>query len=188
MALSHISKTFAVSDAKISKITADASGGSTTYATSIDVPGIKSVTIGGDINSQDLRGDNTLLDYNAVLTGISLSFEYAKLQLDALGVMLGGSVTDSGTTPNQVATYSQLATQTFNYFKFEARTPTAGVDTITGDAHIVLYKCILTDFPELGFAEEGYKTYSVGAKAMPALGTGTKWMDIVLNETQAVIS
>lgn len=187
MPISHVSKTFAVADAKIYKVTADATGSATTYATGVDVPGIKSVTVTGDINSAELRGDNTLLDYNAALTGIGLAFEYAKLSLDVIPVLMGGTTTDSGTTPNQKASYSQLPTNTFNYFKFEAATPTGGVDTVTGDAHLVLYKCILTEFPEFGFGEEDYKTYSVSAKAMPQLGTGTKWLDVVLNETTVAV-
>lgn len=185
MALSHVSKVFAVKDAKIAKVTADPSGGSTTLATSIDVPGIKSVTIGGTVDRKSLRGDNTLLDTSAVLTDVSLSFEYAKLSLDALAVMFGGTVADSGTTPNQTALLAINNTHSLNYFQFQAVAP--GADTIGGDVLITIYKAIITGFPTLGFAEEDYETFSVEAGASPRLSDG-KWFDVSLRETTAALT
>lgn len=187
MPISHTSKFYAVTDAKIAAVTADPSGGTTTYGTLIDVPGIKSVTISGDINTVELRGDNTLLDSNSTLTNVTVDFEYAKLNLDAVAAMIGGTVTDSGAGTTEVATYRRLGTDTFAYFKFEAKTPTAGVDEVLGDAHILLYKCMLSGFPELGMAEEDYQTFSASAVAIPRL-SDSKWLDVVLNETAAAIA
>lgn len=187
MAISHFSKFYAVSDAKIAAVTADPSGGTTTYGSLIDVPGIKSVTISGDITTAELRGDNTLLDANSTLTGVTVDFEYAKLSLDALAAMAGGAVTDSGSGSAEVATYRRLGTDTFGYFKFEAKTPTAGVDELAGDGHILLYKCMLAGFPEIGMAEEDYQIFSASATAVPRL-SDSKWLDVVLNETAAAIA
>jgi hypothetical protein len=187
VAISHVTKVFGVNDAKISKITADPAGGTTTYATAVDVPGIKSVTISGEINTVDLRGDHSLLDSDSTLQNISLNFEYAKLPLDALVVMLGGTVTDTGTTPSQVAKLALLGTDVLlaNTWKFEARTVSA--DTVGGDVHFVLYKCRLASFPEMGTAEEDYLTFSVEGRCFPRL-SDSKWIDVVLNETLAAIS
>lgn len=185
MALSHVSKVFAVKDAKIAKITADPSGGTTTLSTSVDVPGIKTVTIGGDITTSELRGDNTRLDYSAVLSGVSVDFEYAKLSLDALAVLLGPTVADSGTTPNQISTLSVTNSSTLNYFQFQALA--AGADTVGGDVMITIYKAILSDFPEMGFEEEDYKTFKTAAQALPRLSDG-KWFDVSLRETTAALT
>lgn len=187
MPISHFSKLYAVSDAKIGAVTADPSGGTTTYGTLVDVPGIKSVTIGGDISTVELRGDNTLLDANSTITNITLNFEYAKLSLDALDILVGGAVTDAGTGSTETATWRLLSTDSLGYFKFEAKTPTAGVDEVAGDAHILLYKCILNGFPEFGMAEEDYQTFSVSALAVGRL-SDAKWIDVVFNETAAAIS
>lgn len=187
MAISHFSKLYSVVDAKIAAVTADPAGGTTTYGSLVDVPGIKSVTIGGDVSTVELRGDNTLLDANSTLTNISLSFEYAKLSLDALDVLVGGTVTDAGAGSAETATWRLLNTDTLGYFKFEAKTPTAGVDEVAGDAHIVLYKCIITGFPEFGFAEEDYQTFTVDALAVARL-SDARWIDVVFNETAAAIA
>lgn len=187
MPLSHVTKVFGVNDAKIAKLTADPAGGSATYATSVDVPGIKSVTISGEITTVDLRGDHTLLDSDSTLQNVTVGFEYAKLSLDALVVWLGGTVSDSGTTPDQIAKLAMLGTDTLlaNYWKFEAKTVSA--DTVGGDVHLVLYKCKLTSFPELGTAEEDYQTFSVEARAVPRLAD-SKWIDIEARETIAALA
>lgn len=189
MPISHISKAYAVEDAKITPMTADPAGGSTTYGTSIDVPGIKVVTLSGTVNTQSLRGDNSLLDSRSVLQDLTLAVEHAKLSLDVLPVILDGSTTDSGTTPAMVATYNLLGSDNAPpYFKFEARTPANGGDVIGGDVHIVLWKCTLSGLPDLGFAEEGYKTVGFSATASPQLGTANKWLSIILNESMVAIA
>lgn len=187
MPLSHVTKVFGVNDAKIAKLTADPAGGTATYGSSVDVPGIKSVTISGEINTVDLRGDHSLLDSDSTLQNITLTFEYAKLSLDALVVWLGGTVTDSGTTPDQIAKLALLGTDTLlaNNWKFEAKTVSA--DTVGGDVHLVLYKCKLTSFPELGTAEEDYLTFTVEARAVPRLADA-KWIDVEARETIAALT
>jgi len=187
MPLVHFSKQFAVADAKIKKITADPAGGTTTFATAIDIPGIKSVDLTGTVNIKRLRGDNTLLDVNSVLESLSVKYNYAKEQLDARAVYVGGTVSDSGTTPNMVAKWALDNAGVPGYFQFEAKTPTNGVDFVGGDAHLLLYRCMVSNFPGLGFAEEDYKLFEVEADAMPRLSDG-KWIDLLFNETAVAIS
>jgi hypothetical protein len=183
---------YAVEDCKISKMTSDPAGAPTVYGTSVDVPGIKSVGVGGEISSAELRGDNTILAQNSALANGEISIEHAKISLDVLAIILGGTVTDAGTTPNQTSTYargSTAATDVLSYFKLEAKTPTSGVDFIGGDAHLVFYKCIITEFPEFGLAEEDFQTISFTARCFPPLGTpANRWFDIKLAETAAAIA
>jgi hypothetical protein len=183
--LPHVSKWYGVKDAKIAKLTADPAGGSPTYATSIDVPGIKRIGIGGSMNNKELRGDNQLLDSNSVMTALTAQIEHAKLNLDAMAVMEGSTVTDSGTTPNQLATLSLTGAQTPNYFKVEAQV--VSVDAGIADGHLILWKCILTD-PLTGgaIAEEDYSLPTFAVKAIPLL-SNNKWRDIVLYETATAI-
>lgn len=187
MPLSHTTKRFAVDDAKVSKITADPAGGTTTYATAIDVPGIKSVDLSVDVTTKQLRGDNKLLDADSVLAQATGTFNYAKNNMDMHAVLLGATVSDTGTTPNQIAKLSLLGASRPGLFKFEARTPVSGVDVVGGDDHLVLYKCIISGFGGFGFAEEDYDTFSVPFIAFARL-SDDKWIDDVLNETAAAIT
>lgn len=190
MPISHITKVFAVTDAKLYKLTADPAGGSPTYSTSIDVPGIKKVTIEGDVETKQLRGDNTKLDSDTVLTNITAEIEHAKLSLDALAMMLTQTVTDAGTTPNQTATLdifggNVAAGVKFAPFKIEA--VSASGDVIGGNVKFVLHKCVLNSLPDMGLEEEDYKTSTFGVDLSPLISNG-KWLTPSINETAAVLT
>lgn len=187
MPLKHNSKVYAVTDCKIARLTSDPDGGAAVYGTSIDVPGIKSMEIGGDINSSELRGDNSLLDQTSTIGSVTVSVEHAKVSLDVLNILLGGTVTDAGVAPNQTSTFSLGRDSTPQYFRIEGKTPANGSDFAGGDVHFVLYKCIVSSFPDLGFAEEDYRTVSFEAVALPRLADG-KQLDAVFNETAVAIA
>jgi hypothetical protein len=186
--VTHFSKVFAVTDSKIAKLTADPSGGSATYATSIDVPGIKSIKISGDIETKQLRGDNTLLDQDAVVSNITAEVEHAKLSLDAVAMMLASTVVDSGTTPNQIANLDILGGGVANTAKpapFRLTGISASADPVAGNVLLTLHKCVLSSFPEFGLAEEDYQTLSFKVATMPLLANG-KWLSVAINETAVV--
>lgn len=187
MAISHNTKWYGVNDAKIALLLTDPEGGSATYDDLIDVPGVKAVGVGGEVNSVELRGDGKRLDYATTITGRSLTFEFAKSALDVFSVLAGGTVSDTGTTPNQVAKLKLGANDVPNYFKFVAQT--TGVDIPGGDGHLVVYKAIITSLPELGMAEEDYKTYSVEAAAIGTIASdGDDLIDVLMHETAAAIA
>lgn len=183
MGLAHFSNVYGITDCKIAPVTADTSGG-TTYGSLVDVPGVKSMEISGTVTSKRNRGDNKLLAVRSLIESMQAMVPYAQLSLDVLAAIAGGSTTDTGTTPNQKSTYSQLGANTPKYFKLEAKTD--AMDFITGDGHILLYKCVITAFPTFGFAEEDFAGYQLQAESMPR--GDDKQFDIVFNETAAAIA
>lgn len=188
MPISRVTKLYSVQDAKISPLTADPAGGTATYGTPLDVPGIQEMSISGEIEVKTLRGDNTKLATNSAITNIQVAVTHAKVSLDVLAAIVGGAVTDAGTTPAQTSTWD-LSGDDANMpaFKLEGVTPPNGVDIITGDLHWVLHKLTLSAFPDLGFANEDFRVVSFTAAADPLLSTG-KWLSAVLNETAAAIA
>lgn len=187
VAISPVTKVYSVQDAKISPLTADPDSGTPTYGVPIDVPGIKSFEIGGDIETKKLRGDNRAMGSNSVVSGVNVKVEHAKLSLPALAAITGGTSTNSGTSPAQKTAYSLTGGSNLPAFKLEGVTPANGVDIIGGDLHWVLYCCTLSKFPDLGFADEDYRTVSFEADANPLISTG-QWIDAVLNETAIAIA
>lgn len=188
MPISRVTKVYAIQDAKIAVLTADPAAGSPTYGALIDVPGIKTFEISGDVEVKTLRGDNTKLATNSAITNIQVAITHAKLSLDVLVAILGGTVTESGTTPAQKSVWGLTGSNaTMPPFKLEGVTPPNGVDIVGGDMHVVMHKLSLSAFPDLGFAEEDYRIASFTADADPLL-SNNKWIDIVLNETAAAIA
>ncbi|MET7560562.1 phage tail protein [Streptomyces sp. NPDC005479] len=187
MPLQRFTRVYGIQDAKISPLTADPASGTPTYGAAIDVPGIKSFEISGEIEVKTLRGDNTKLATNSAVTNIQVAVTHAKLSLDVLTSILGGTVTDTGTTPAQKSAWDLTGdTATMPPFKLEGVTPPNGVDIVGGDMHVSLHKLTLSAFPDLGFAEEDYRIASFTADADPLL-SNKKWISIVLNETAAAI-
>lgn len=179
MTLTHVSKVFAVRDGKIRPMIAD-NGGATTYATALDVPGLKSVGISGDVNTKELRGDNALLDSQTTITSLKVEFEFAKIDLDVLKSVAGGAVVDSGVTPNQVASWQMGGQTLLPYFGFECLS--IGADTIGGSVGFRFPKVVLNGFPDLGLAEEDFQTVKIGGAPIPAL-SGKPWIEVFLHET-----
>jgi hypothetical protein len=188
MPTQRFTKVYGIQDAKISPLTADPAGGTPTYGTSIDVPGIKTFEVSGDVEVKSLRGDNTKLASNSSLSNVQVSVSHAKVSLDVLMAILGGTVTDSGTGTAESARWDlKGADATFPAFKLEGVTPPNGTDLIGGDFHVVLHKLTLSSFPDLGFAEEDYRIASFTADADPLASTDD-WISIVLNETAVAIA
>lgn len=172
MAVTHVTKVFAAKDAKFWPLTADVTT-APTYGTGIDVPGLKTLTITGDINSVELRGDNGLLDVSSSLTNITVALEFAKQSVDLLAAWFSAAATDTGTDPNAVVTWTLLGTTTLNYVGLTANA--VGADPLTGDVTFSIYKMMLSSFPEMGLAEEDYKTQSVEFAATPTI-SNSKWI------------
>ncbi|MFE0329073.1 phage tail protein [Streptomyces sp. NPDC058960] len=188
MPLQRFTRVYGIQDAKIAPLTADPASGTPTYGALIDVPGIKSFEVSGDIEVKTLRGDNGKLATNATISNIQVQVTHAKVSLDVLAAIVGGTVTDSGTTPAQKTAWDLTKdTATFPPFKLEGVTPANGVDLIGGDYHTVLHKLTLSSFPDLGFAEEDFRIASFTADADPLLSNG-KWISAVINETAVAIS
>jgi hypothetical protein len=188
MPISRVSKIYSVQDAKISPLTADPDGGAATYGTPLDVPGIQEMAITGEVEVKTLRGDNRKLDTNSAISNIQVAVTHAKVSLDVLAAIVGGAVTDSGTTPAQTTRWDLSGDDaTLPPFKLEGVTPPNGVDIVGGDLHWILHKLTLTAFPNVGFANEDYRVISFTADASPLLSTG-EWLSAVLNETATAIA
>lgn len=172
--MATVTKVYGVEDCKIAQLLTDPAAGTATYANPIDVPGIKTVQISGTVDSKELRGDNRLLDSNSTITNITVAVTHAKLSMNALEVLLGGT---AGTNSFDLA-----GTDTLNYFKLESRTPTGGGDDVSGDVHFTLHKLMIDGFPEMGHEEEDYRIVSFSAKASP-LVSNNAWLSIDSNVT-----
>ncbi|MFJ4918143.1 phage tail protein [Streptomyces sp. NPDC088726] len=187
MPLQRFTQVYGIQDAKISPLLTDPATGTPTYGPAIDVPGIKTYEISGEIEVKTLRGDNKKLGTNSALTNVQVAITHAKMSLDVLAAIIGGTVTDSGTTPAQSTEWGLTgANANFPAFKLEGVTPPNGVDLIGGDVHVVMHKLTCSAFPDLGFAEEDYRIASFTADADPLISTD-EWLSVVINETAAAI-
>lgn len=190
MALEHYLKLMELQDAKLAQLLTDKIGESApTYeATWADLVGITKITVAPKTETKKLYGDSELKDVYTKTTEVEIDVEAAFMSLDALKAVLGGSLVDSGVTPNQKTVFSLRGTNsTPPYFKLEGKWNYTGVAN-GADAHVILYKCKVTDPPsfEINDASGSFGTMKFKAVAFPCASNGN-WFDIEINETAAVI-
>lgn len=188
MPLTHETPVFSVDKLAMYPMTADPSGGTATYGARVYVPGVRTISASPDVLSKELFGDNAVLARTTKLRGMNGTAECAKWSLDIIKNLIGGTLTDSGSTPNMISTLSIKNTDFGGYFKLEAQI--LGVElpssTSTGDVHLVWWKAKLSNF-DLGANMEDYSTPSFDIAGVQRSSDG-KIFDLVYNETAAALS
>lgn len=188
MPLSHVTPLFSVDEAAIYPMLTDIAGAAPTYAAKIPVPGINGVTVDPDVLAKELFGDNVVLGRAAKVRQVLMALTYAKLSLDVLNVLSGGTTTDTGVTPSQTSKFSISKSSTPGYFKLEARLlgvevpgPSGG-----GSVNFSLSKAKAVDFKPTT-AKEDYGMQVLNIAGVYPVGTANL-MDITFNETAAALS
>lgn len=122
------------------KVTPWSSAG--TLGTAVDLPGVSLFKFKPTLVNGETKGDDTILAIHAYEECVEWELESGGLSLDARKAILGGTVTDAGTTPNQTKTYVPTAAGVQRpYFKIEGQ----ALSEAGGDIHSVVYKCLCED-------------------------------------------
>lgn len=180
MPVDTVTQVFAVQHCEVAPVTADSAGAAVTYGTWVDVPGIKTLEVTGTMTKKVLRGDNRLITQRVILDELSCKIDHAKLSLDVLVVMLGGAVTQSGTTPDMQAMWSLL--KTARPLQFGLKGVSASSDSPTGAVQFRFPVVTLSKYPDMGFAEEDFRIVSAEMAILPPNGLD-EWLDIAILET-----
>lgn len=170
-------------DVKVSRMISDSADGEPVYDTPIDLAGILSLQISPELDSKELYGDSQLMDSYARTTSLSVTVTNAVVSLSGLEVILGGKISSEGAGEEEKVLYTfKSENATPPYFKIEGKWDYVG-ETI-GDAHIVIYKCKISEAPEFTINDSSgdFGECSFTAAAMPTRKDG-KWWEMVLNKT-----
>jgi hypothetical protein len=155
-----------VSDAAVYPITAPGDADTPpSYGTGVDVPGIRTVTLGPTYESNSLRGDGRTIDKRTKLTAVSLTFGYGKLAPDVLAVVDGGTATTVGTGASTVTEYRRMADDQVPYFGFVGQV--TEVDDPTGSALLVVAYAKIEDGTLFGSETDSYGEPEFSAEAVP---------------------
>jgi len=170
-------------DVKIFEVTADTSQ-TLTYGSAVDVPSMQDINLAPNYIQRPLMQDEEIDGYYSKLQSVSWTFSNVKVSLDALNILEGGTITSTGSTPNQKHTYTLSDTSIPKYFKLEGKINYSS-DAI-GDFHLVLYKCKALSV-QVGYRAQKYAIVSASGIAIPTVNNG-KLRDYVVNETATAIS
>lgn len=157
-----------------------------TLGTGVVLPAARTLSFTEAEDYEELRGNDKKIASRGLGPSVDWDLEQGGVPLDAIKIVAGGTVTDSGTTPNQIRKFTKKATDSRPYFRAEGRS----VSDSGGDVHVVLYRCRATGDIEWEFSDGSWVLTSCSGEAFPSQATATvdALYDIVQNETDVVLS
>lgn len=180
MAISKQTIVLGIDDAQIFELTQD-DGNALVYGTAIDVPGIQKIEIAPSTTEKGLSKDEQVLDYYVKTDYFYWAFNSAKISLDVLAILEGGTITTTGTS---AYTYSITESSVPKYFKLEAKANYSAGEV--GDFHLRLYKCKANNI-DIQYQASDYAIVSATGVAIATTHNGSM-KDYVINDTATAIS
>lgn len=189
MAIKTVTKVYGVDDFKLFPITED-DAGKFTCGDAIDGVGVKQVSLTFEADEKDLTGDEMTLDTISKIKSITVSTEVAKLNLEAMALFTGGTLTNA----TDSATLSIGSHASGNQKYFQAQFQIKETDNAGGDLHYIVYKAKATSTPING-TEHDYATFTIDCKGVfttHEFGTDDdkeqKLVDIKVNKTATALA
>lgn len=168
------------------KLTPYTDAGTTTLGTAVDLPYARTFSFSEAEEFTELRGDDKVVTTRGQGPSVEWDLESGGLSLDALKIMAGGTVAETGVTPNIKKTFTKKVTDARPFFKVEGQV----ISDSGGDVHCVLDRCRVTGNIEGEFSDGSFFLTSGSGVALPSLVTGRvdTIYEFVQNETVAPIA
>lgn len=173
---------YGIRDCKLTRYT-DASG-TILDTTSVDLPYMQTFSFSETEEFQELRGDDRVVATRGQGSVVEWELESGGIDLAAWEILTGGTVAESGLTPNRVWTIRKRSTATRPYFRIEGKS----VSDSGGDLHATVYRCRSTDSVEGEFADGEFFITSASGQGLPILDDANDLIyEFRVNETAANI-
>ena len=162
MTLKTVTKLFGVDDAKLFPIIEDSE---TQFVCSdgIDLPGVRQISLTYEMEEKSLTGDEKVLEISNKIKSVTFNMEYAKLSLEVLAQLTGGSYSKTGDGDSEVGTFSFGGGDLPNYFQLKAQILDTSNDG--GDVHFCIYKAKATAIP-LNGVQDDFATLTFDGKGV----------------------
>lgn len=179
MALAETALPYGLRDVKVTPI--DDAGA---YGTMVDLPNARTLSFAEAEEFTELRGDDKLVAIRGNGAEVTWSLEGGGISLDAWAAIGGGTVLESGTTPNIVKTFSKVGGETRPYFLVEGQ----AISDSGGDFHAKIYRCRATDDMEAEMGDGEFMLSNAGGRALPDPNNADALYDFIHNETATDIA
>lgn len=148
---------------------------------SVDLPNARTLSFAEAEAFEELRGDDRLVASHGSGPQVEWSLEGGGVSFEAVKTMYGGTITETGVTPNQVKTLRKLVTDVRPYFRIEGQV----ISDSGGDLHAVIYRAKATDNLSGEFADGSFFLTGASGVGMSSLVPATldRVWDFVQNET-----
>lgn len=158
----------------------------TTVGAGIDLPYARTFSFTETEDFEELRGDDKLIAVRGTGSGVDWELEAGGLSFAAMAAMYGGTVTETGTTPDRKRTWLKKTTDARPYFAVEGQ----AISDSGGDVHCILDRCRATDDMEGELGDGSFWLSSGSGRALPSMQTGREDViyEFTYNETVTAIT
>ena len=159
-------------------------GGTVLGATSVDLPYMQTFSFSETEEFTELRGDDKIITTRGQGAQVEWELESGGISLKAWAIFSGGSVIETGTTPNRKVTMRKMASANRPFFRVQGQ----AISDSGGDLHTIVYRCRCNDTIEGEFADGEFFATSVSGLGLPLLNEDFDLLyDFIQNETQTAI-
>lgn len=183
MALTTVPLPYGIRDIGVTPYTTLAA---TTLGTKVDLPYARRLAFSETEEFTELRGDDTIVAIHGSGPSIEWELESGGLSFEAAKVIVGGTITESGSTPNQIKKLDKFITDQRPYFKAEGQS----ISDSGGDFHTVIYRCKMNDSFELEQADATFLLTNASGQGLGSLvvADAGKLYTMTQNETITAIA
>jgi hypothetical protein len=136
--------------------------------TPVDLPNSQTFSFTETEEYIELRGDDQLVTSHGQGASLDCDLESGGISTDAYKIINGGTVIESGVTPNQVKRYRKKVTDQRPLFTVVGQS----ISDSGGDLHAVVYRCRATGDIAGEFADGAFFIPSSAVTGFPCLVTG----------------
>lgn len=154
--------------------------GTGTKGTLVDLPAAQTLDFEETTSTQALRGDDSVVAQRTTIESAAWTLESGGISYEAAFVIFGGTITSSGTTPNQKKTWTRLSDDSYpDFYAIGQALSESG-----GDMHLCLYRCKATKFSGSLTDQEFWVSHAEGVGLGSLASTSLKkvW-DFIQNES-----
>jgi hypothetical protein len=153
-----------------------------TGGTDTDLKNARRFNFSANISTDKLKGDDGLAAVASTVESFTLTIEGGGMDLGALAEITGKTLVSSGTTPNQLATYTFTSSDVMPYLKVAAQTKGVAGD----DIHVIFYYAKITALTgNIGNSEFTITNMTLEAIGQPSDG---KIYDVIAHETATTLT
>ena len=180
MALSINRLPYGLRDIKVA--TLDAAG---VKGTLVDLPNAQTLEFQEATETQELRGDDTVVAQRTTVSGVEWSLEAGGISFEAMVIIAGGTVASTGVTPAAKKTWSRLGTDAYPDFYLEGQ----AMSESGGDHHTVIHRAKASQISGTHADQEFWVSAAegTGIATLTAADVGKVW-SMVANETPVAIT
>lgn len=153
--------------------------------TSVDLPYMQTLNFTEAEEFAELRGDDKLITTRGRGSQVNWDLESGGLSVPAWATFTGGSVVESGLTPNRVIELEKRSTQSRPFFRIDGKM----ISDSGGDVLVRIYRCRANGDITTNFQDGEFGTTQVAGVGLPLLDdTNDLLYSIFRRETSSALS